>query len=425
MSTTCHCPAMTSLSAATQAQLNGTSPWTVVSPGWAPEPDAGRGTLSIIWSCLVTIFACSWTVAHAEFPRKGGWYSSKAGLCAGGVFAPEWMAVQALYEYMLIRDHLKNFKKLNKGQWTMSQLFFVFMGGVELDFEDCTENLGCDSNGGFVYDPFVDVQRALELDILDIKSIPAEDVKKRAKTNYLVKALVCLQASWLVAQVIGRAVAKLPITTLEIVTVGYVVCALITYTCYWHKPQDAEVPILVNCKSLTKASFYEQIESIQDTNIVERRWERALLCVVASTFGAVHCTAWNFFFSTSTEGEMWRVASILTVVISFAITGSFSYTDSLPVPDCLPDWLLDLLPDWLLDLLPDWLPYWLVHSVTILGKVLGKMLAVVLVLGLGMVLILGCVTFRLFLFIEPFITFRSVPVGIFYTVNWSNWIPHV
>jgi hypothetical protein len=420
MSTTCQCPAMTSLNAAAQAQLNGTSPWTIVSPGWAPEPDAGRGTLSIIWSCLVTIFACSWTVTHPDFPRKGEWHWSKAVLCARAVFAPEWSAVEASIEYIRVRQYAKKIKKLDKSQWTMSQLFLVFMGGVELEFEDCTETLGRDAEDVFDLRLSLDhFQRALQLDLLEIKSIPAEDVEKRAKTNYLVKALVCLQASWLVAQVIGRAVAKLPITTLEIVTVGYVVCALITYSCYWHKPQDAEVPILVNCKSLTRASFLKQIKSVHDTPFKHRWWARAFACMVAGTFGAVHCTAWNFCFPTSAEGEMWRVGSVLIVVIPSAITcfGPHFYSKSLRIPDWLPDWLQDLLPDCL--------PKWLVHSVMMLSKVLGKMLAVVLVLVLGLVLILGCVVFRPFLSIEPFIAFRSVPVGIFYTVNWSNWIPHV
>jgi hypothetical protein len=383
MSIAMQCLALLSGDAAVQAQLNGTSPWEVVRPGWAPQP-AGRGTMDIIWSCLVTIFACCWTVRHPSFPRKGDKFSSKVVLCIVAVVAPEWLADQAFNEYMPTRHYLKIINKMNRGQWTMSQSFFVGMGGVELEFKDCTETLGCDEHGFFESDndglvTLSVLQQAIQLKILDIKSISIEDVKKRAKTNYLVKALVCLQASWLVAQVIGRAIAKLPITTLEVVTIGYVACALITYSCWWHKPQDSEAPITVNCRRLTKASFHQQIKALQKNSFADRRWETALFCVVAGTFGAVHCTAWNFFFPTSVEGVIWRVSSVLTVVLPSIMTPSGIYFTQMP------DWISNL----------------------------------------NRALLFVYIPVRLYLMAELFVAFRSVPVGIFYTVNWSTWIPHV
>jgi hypothetical protein len=374
------CATIDALDEAAQAQLNGTSPWTIISPGWAPEPNTGRGTMDIIWSCLVTIVACSWTVVHPDFQVTKRWFSSKVRWCIVAVFAPEMMAYTALSELLRIRHHFNVIRKMKKGQRTMSKLFFVNMGGVKLKFEDCTETLGYDDDGDFSpHTSLLNLQRALKLNILDMKSIPAADVKKRAKTSYIVKALVCLQASWLVAQVIGRAVANLPITTLEVVTVGYVVCALIAYGCWWHKPQDAEVSIIINCKRLTKESFHEQIEEIDDEPDPERWWKKVLLYIICCTFGAVHCTAWNFFFSTFAERVMWRVAGVLTVVLPLFVpaSGSLEFFSS--------SWLVVF----------NWgLPFFYVPV-------------------------------RLYLMVEPFVAFRSVPVGIFYTVNWSAWIPHV
>ena len=70
------------------------------------------------------------------------------------------------------------------------------MGGVTLEFEDYTETLGLAADGEFKEDEsLLILQRALQLNILDMKSISGEDVEKRAKTNHIVKALVCLQAS--------------------------------------------------------------------------------------------------------------------------------------------------------------------------------------------------------------------------------------
>jgi hypothetical protein len=206
---------------------------------------------------------------------------------------------------------------VDNNKWTMSHIFFVAGAGVDLEFEDCTETLGMETNGIFYQiDALETLRRAAQLNILSIRSISAEDIRKRAKTSYLIKALVCLQPSWLVAQVIGRAIVELPITTLEVVTVGYVVCALITYFCWWQKPQDAELSITVNCKNLTKANFQEQVKAFGAADrYVVGWWETPLICLVCATFGAVHCMAWNFSFLTSVENLTWRAASVLTVVI--------------------------------------------------------------------------------------------------------------
>jgi hypothetical protein len=341
--------------------------------------------MDIIWSCLVTIFACSWTVTHPNIPERKSFASgasSKILWCVVAVVAPEVMAYIALYEHLEVRHHLRVIKKMKQGQCTMSQLFFVYMGGVELEFEDSTETLGCAANGRFHQDgSLLNLQRAFQLNMIDMRSISVDDVNKRAKTNYIVKALVCLQASWLVAQVIGRAIANLAITTLEIVTVGYVVCALITYTSWWHKPQDAEVPIRINCKSLTEARFHEQIKECCDGPEKMRwctRWKSTLLSVVCDLFGVVHCTAWNLFFSTFAESVTWRVASVLTVAIPPTLLWSLLKHDESEYREDA---------------------------------------------NIGLLLVY--VPVRLYLMIEPFVAFRSVQVGIFYTVNWSSWIPHV
>ena len=35
--------------------------------GWQPEP-SGRGTWSIVWSCLTTVLLCSWSALHLPVP---------------------------------------------------------------------------------------------------------------------------------------------------------------------------------------------------------------------------------------------------------------------------------------------------------------------------------------------------------------------
>jgi hypothetical protein len=273
-------------------QSNGTLPWNIINPGWASEPNT-RGTLGIIWTCTVTIFACSWTVTHPSFPDVGNWpYDSKVWLCLVAILAPEILATWAWNDFCEVRWHTASIRKFGKGNWTLSQTYFVHMAGVHLKFNDCVETLGRHEEEDFDEETALeDLKRALHLDLIDISSIPVQQIQSRAKSSHIVKALVCFQAAWLVAQVLGRGIEKLPITSLEIVTVGYVFCALVTYSCWWHKAQDAEIPITIDCGNITKEEFCRQIRTVPaDTKLFEW-WEIISTCLILTTFGAIHCVA--------------------------------------------------------------------------------------------------------------------------------------
>ena len=73
-------------------------------------------------------------------------------------------------------------------------------------------------------------------------------ITDRSKADGLAKILVCLQAGYIIVQCIGRLVAHLPLTFLEINTLGHVLCALIMYAFWWNKPQDIRDPTLLPCK---------------------------------------------------------------------------------------------------------------------------------------------------------------------------------
>ena len=46
---------------------------TITTPGWRSEPD-GRGTWSILWTCLVTIFLCTWSSLHLSVKDQHDWW---------------------------------------------------------------------------------------------------------------------------------------------------------------------------------------------------------------------------------------------------------------------------------------------------------------------------------------------------------------
>lgn len=67
--------------------------------GWMPEPQ-GRGTIGLVWSCLATIFICTWSALHLSLPSKEDSASDRAreqAICVVmGLFAPEWLTYLAL-----------------------------------------------------------------------------------------------------------------------------------------------------------------------------------------------------------------------------------------------------------------------------------------------------------------------------------------
>ena len=75
-----------------------------------------------------------------------------------------------------------------------------------------------------------------------LPDIEREDILDKSKSDGLSKTLACIQAAWMIVQVIGRRIGGLQVTLLEINTLAHVFCALIIYVVWWHKPQLVKKP---------------------------------------------------------------------------------------------------------------------------------------------------------------------------------------
>jgi hypothetical protein len=80
-----------------------------------------------------------------------------------------------------------------------------------------------------------------QLPRLSIRSIA-----DKSKADPLKKAIVCMQAVWYLAQYIGRLQSHLPVTLLELNTLGHALCALLIYLFWWSKPLDIKEPIVLS-----------------------------------------------------------------------------------------------------------------------------------------------------------------------------------
>lgn len=67
-------------------------------------------------------------------------------------------------------------------------------------------------------------------------------ITDKSKADSLAKLLVCIQAVWCLLQYISRLASQLPVTLLELHTLGHALCAITIYMSWWHKPLDVMDP---------------------------------------------------------------------------------------------------------------------------------------------------------------------------------------
>jgi hypothetical protein len=128
-------------------------------------------------------------------------------------------------------------------RWTLVHSFYVIMGGFVMDtnIEDGIEyipgspRLTLTARG----------VKYLAENGHELPYITEASIKDRSKADGLAKGLVCLQAIYMISQCASRLANELPLTPLEVNTLGHVLCALVMYMFWLRKPQDVRDPTLV------------------------------------------------------------------------------------------------------------------------------------------------------------------------------------
>jgi hypothetical protein len=128
--------------------------------------------------------------------------------------------------------------------WTITHGFYGGMGGFAIDLDHADERYTS---------LFGNVKRltltakgvALLAQCGYAPEISVDDIKDKNKADGLAKFLVCIQAGWMIIQVISRTVIGLPSTLLEVHVVAHVFCAMIMYVLWWHKPRQVVSPTIL------------------------------------------------------------------------------------------------------------------------------------------------------------------------------------
>jgi hypothetical protein len=95
--------------------------------GWVYE-SSGRGTLTLVVTCLFTIFLCTWVVIHPRVYENrllGALY--KITLFIKAILAPELIAVEGLQEWTQCRRMRKDCVKIAGDDFKLIHAFYVSM----------------------------------------------------------------------------------------------------------------------------------------------------------------------------------------------------------------------------------------------------------------------------------------------------------
>lgn len=83
--------------------------------GWVSAPNM-RGTSSILYSCLLTLFACIYTALHLNVPKSGSSFLSlllsKLRWSLAALFGPELVLYYALTQFLEARKLAKDMRNL-------------------------------------------------------------------------------------------------------------------------------------------------------------------------------------------------------------------------------------------------------------------------------------------------------------------------
>ncbi|KIJ17546.1 hypothetical protein PAXINDRAFT_9491 [Paxillus involutus ATCC 200175] len=222
---------------------------------------------------------------------------------------------------------------LHHSQWTRTHAFFTLMGGFVLQ------------------DGMQRTQLAIQ-DVSDLEhlrngrvanlNLTEEDINEKSNSDSLGKAILVLQISWFILQIIVRGANNLAITLLELDTLAMAVLSFVLFSLWWRKPMAPERPHIFYLKDSSIPPDVPETSRLDSALPDERHWWAELtfgqvydandhydlwaLLLVWVIFGALHTIAWNFQFPTHTEQTLWRSASLtllsLPIIIYQLPTGS-------------------------------------------------------------------------------------------------------
>ncbi|KAK0726744.1 hypothetical protein B0T26DRAFT_636222, partial [Lasiosphaeria miniovina] len=213
--------------------------------GWQPNPDR-RGTMNILQSCLLTIIACTWTIHHPNVPKRTpetalGRFLHRARWMIATILLPEFILAQAakrIRGFDMFRTEGKE-----EQEWRKQHFYYANMGGFRVNLSSLDEVEGDNAALTRVY-PLTAKELVKYLKTPSPSEteppISETEVRRRIKVDTLSKLVAFMQIAWTLFSVLTRWAIHRATSQLEIMTVAFAACAVLTYVLRWNKPQNVE-----------------------------------------------------------------------------------------------------------------------------------------------------------------------------------------
>ena len=276
--------------------------------------------------------------------------------------------------------------------------------------------------------------------------VSKEDIALRGKADVFLKGIACAQIGWLLVQYVARRAQTLATSSLEALTVAYIVCALFSYFAWWKKPYDLELPTTIEVSPAHEiVSLIEDAPLMIPTNddpdlpiIHNVLWTYIVPCTAAAlSYSILHFLAWNNFFTTPTEKWLWRASSILFVYFHVVFLGFAAHMErNMNIPPTAANIATtvnyaEMKAVWYIFRGIKFLTFR--NSIATLNRIDTLLLKkcppdqtpqgplVVFFVTNTWLYFAG----RLFVLIEAFASLRRAPAGLYGNIDWANFIPHV
>lgn len=273
-----------------------------------------------------------------------------------------------------------------------------------------------------------------------------EDIASRGKADVFLKGIACAQIGWLLVQYIARRAQSLATSSLEALTVAYVVCALFSYSAWWRKPYDLELPTTVAVSPehkvtsvLEERPFSIPMNDDPDLPLFHNvNWTYILPCTAAVlSFSTLHFLAWDYHFDTRTEKWLWRSSSILFVWLHLVFLAFAAHMEkNMKISPTAANIAMigncaEMKAIWYMFHGAKFLTFR--KSNATLNRINGVLLSkchpdytpkgplVVFFVTHTFCYFAG----RFFVLIEAFVSLRRAPAGLYENVDWTGFIPHV
>ncbi|KDQ62100.1 hypothetical protein JAAARDRAFT_30002 [Jaapia argillacea MUCL 33604] len=236
--------------------------------------DQSRTLWNIIWSCLITVFSCTWVAIHPNVPSPSN-SAFRIGLRRVGIMlcaliAPELVIVWAARQWFVARRLASD----HQGHgWTQTHGFFALMGGFMLFSSDTNTPIRTLSPA-----ELDELSREGEIDFPSADVLTKQEISDKSKGDILSKTLVVVQTTWFIVQCVARGIEGMRVTELELVALSFTFLNLATYALWWNKPLNVRRSFRVYPKVLppSKKEEGDWVGEVGDSADFEKKGLRRL-----------------------------------------------------------------------------------------------------------------------------------------------------